>query len=103
MTGKFHANRQVCSAFEQQLCYRKTPIPKLGHGVEDWGLPTDGSFINRRAHINVRPAIQKEPGRFRISELRSHVQQCRALQQQATAGCAATVKFRESPRSRSNF
>ncbi len=41
MTGKFHPNRKICSAFKQQLCYRKTPIPILRYRVENRGLPTD--------------------------------------------------------------
>jgi hypothetical protein len=97
VTWQFHANGKVCSAFQQQLCYGEAPIPILRRGVENWRLPTNTSAINRRTRIYVRSAIKKKLGRFRISELRSNMQQRRSLQEQATCCGTAAVKSLKSP------
>jgi hypothetical protein len=97
MTWEFRPNRKICPAFEQQLCYRETPIPILRGGVENWRLPTDTSPIHSSTHIYVGSTIKKKLGCFRISELGSNMQQRRSLQEQATSGCTAAVKFLKSP------
>ena len=96
-TWKFRPNRKICPAFEQQLCYRETPIPILRCGVENWSLPTDTRPIHRRTRIYIGSTIKKKLGRFRISELGSNMQQRRSLQEQATSCCTAAVKFLKSP------
>jgi hypothetical protein len=81
VTWKFRANRETCSAFQQQLCYRETPIPILRYGVENWSLATDTGAIDGGTRIHVRSAIQKVLGCFRISKLGGDVQQRRSSEQ----------------------
>ena len=97
MTWEFHANRKICSALQQQLCYGETPIPILRRRVENWRLPTNTGPIDRRTRIYVRSTIKKKLGRFRISELGGNMQQRRSFQQQATSRGATAVKFLKSP------
>ena len=96
MTWKFRPNRKICPAFEQQLCYRETPIPILRCGVENWSLPTDTRPIHRCTRIYIRSTIKKKLSCFRISELRSNMQQRRSLQEQTTSCCTAAVEFVKS-------
>ena len=65
--------------------------------MENRGLPADIRLVDRRTRIYVRSTIKKEFGRFRISELGSHMQQRRSLQEQATSCRTAAVKFLKSP------
>ena len=96
VTRKFHTNREVRSALQQQLRDRQPSIAELRHRVEDRRLPSDAGFIHGRARIDLRPAIQKQRGGFKIAVLRGHVQQRRAPEDEAARARTAAVEFGEA-------
>ena len=55
---KFHADRQIRAAIQEQFGYRQPPVTKLLDGVEDWSLSTDVGWVESRPAVDIRSAIQ---------------------------------------------
>jgi hypothetical protein len=94
--GKFHANCEICTAFNQQLRYRQAVILELRHRMEDCRLPADARLIDCCAGIHVGPTVEEQSDRCKVAVFRSHMQKRSSLKQEETSAGLAAIEFRET-------
>ena len=70
---ELYASRDVCAAIQQELRHRQASIVELRHRMENCRLPADAGIIDRRASIDVRPAVEEQGDRCDAAKFRGHV------------------------------
>ena len=97
MSRELHTHRKVSAALDQQSRRGQPFISELRDRMKDVCLSADAGVIHGGARVDVSSAIEQQPCGVDVAELGGHVQQRRALEQEAAAVSAAAVQFSKSP------